>query len=255
MTVVAVATWRGTGATTSALLLASGIAAAGQTAWLVEADPAGGILTARLADLRAEAGASIDAVAFDAGEGPTLDLLQATSRPFGSIRVLTGPADSFQAWSALSSPRRDWIGELRRLDGVVVVDVGSLRGGLVPSWRIVEQADALVLCTSADPASLVSTTSWIETKGQSAPGVVGLAADTSRLLVVDSPITVGERFGPDVQRELGDRFVGWWPWEPKAVDLVQRGASLDHRSLRKSTLARSVLATASTLVGPDGGAT
>ena len=250
MTLVAVASWRGLGATTSSLLLASGAAAAGHPSWLVEADPAGGVLNARIPDLRAESGTSVESVAFDPDEADGLGLLRSSFRPFGSTRVLTLAPDSFQAWSALSSPRRDWIGDLRRLDGVVVVDVGSLRGGLLPSWRIVEQADALVLCTTPDPASLVSTTQWIETKGQSAPGVVGLAADTSKLLVVDAPVTAGERFGPAVAGELGDRVVGWWPWEPRTVDAVHRGASLDHRSLRRSTLARAVLATIASLAGP-----
>ena len=46
-TLIAVGSWRGVGASTSALLLAAGAAAAGEQAWLIEADPAGGVLASR----------------------------------------------------------------------------------------------------------------------------------------------------------------------------------------------------------------
>jgi MinD-like ATPase involved in chromosome partitioning or flagellar assembly len=255
VTVIAVATWRGVGATTSALLLAAAGAAFGEASWLIEADPGGGVLSARIPGLEAQPGSGIEALAFasDPDSGTIRDRFRTASRRLGQTSVVTGSADSFQAWSALASARVNWIGELGRIDGVVVVDVGSLRGGPAPSWRIIEQADALVMCTTPDPASLVSTVAWMDAKGQSAPGVGGLTTDTTKLLVVDAPIAGGERFGADVAGELGERFAGWWPWEPRTVDLVMRGASLDHKSLRKATLVRSVNATMGQLLDATGG--
>ena len=50
--IVAVGAWRGTGATTTALMLASAMAAESSLesdgAWFVEADPAGGVLAGRM---------------------------------------------------------------------------------------------------------------------------------------------------------------------------------------------------------------
>ncbi|MEM1334448.1 MAG: hypothetical protein AAGG08_13430, partial [Actinomycetota bacterium] len=172
----------------------------------------------------------------------------ASARRLGGINVITAPWDSFQAWSALVSPRRSWIDALRRLDGHVFVDVGSLRGGDVPSWRIVEQADAIVMVTNPEPAALTATVAWMDAKGQSAPGVAGLSLDTARLLVVDAPGSV-EQFGSVVADELGERFVGWWSWEPKVVDHVLRGGSLDHRAVRRHDLVASALSTVDVLTG------
>jgi hypothetical protein len=250
-TLIAVSKWRGEGTTTSAVLLAVGAATLGHESLMVEGDPAGGVLAARAPDLQTRGGTSLESVAFGSGSGSVRSQLDLAAHRLGPTRVICGPADSFQAWSAMASPRADWISELRRFDGLVVVDVGTLRGGSSPAWRIAEQADTLVMCTSADPASLVSTVAWIDAKGQSAPGIAGLAADTARVLVVDAPITGTERFGADVEHELGSRLVGWWPWEPRTVDCVLRGASLDHKSIRKTTLVRSVTATVARLLGTE----
>ena len=252
-TLIVVSKWRGVGTTTSAVLMAAGAAALGHDTLLVEGDPAGGVLAARVPELQGHGGTTLESIAFGAGSGPLRTQLDLAAKRMGPTQVICGPADSFQAWSAMSSPRVDWIGELRRYDGVVVVDIGTLRGGMSPAWRIAEQADVVVMCTTADPTSLVSTIAWMDAKGQSAPGIPGLAADTSRLLVVDAPTVGTERFGSDVQAELGSRLVGWWPWEPRTVDRVLRGASLDHKSIRKSTLARSVTATAALLTTTGAG--
>jgi hypothetical protein len=130
-----------------------------------------------------------------------------------------------------------------------VIDVGSLRGGPVPAWRLCDLADVVVLCATADPVSLVSTLAWIDAKGQSAPGVGGLPVSRARLLVVDAPAVGVERFRAEqVAGEAGDRLVGWWPWEPHVVDAVLRGATLEHRSLRRRTLTCAALATAAAVL-------
>ena len=247
MTLIAVGSWRGTGTTTSALLLAAAAATGGDQSWLVEADPAGGVLATRAADL---AGCnSLGRVAFDPLGESAFRALEASARRLGRVNVVTGPWDSFQAWSAIASPRTPWVDALRRLDGTVVVDVGSLRGGSVPTWPIIERADVLVMVTTPEPASLTATVAWMDSKGQSAPGVAGLSLDTARLLVVDAPVASVERFDRSVASELGTRLVGWWPWEPKVIDHLHRGGSLDHRSIRRFALVRSTSATVSELLG------
>ncbi len=247
MTLIAVGSWRGTGATTSALLLAAAAATGGEPVWLVEADPSGGVLTSRAPDL---AGVnSLGRVAFESVGETANRALEACARPLGRVNVVAGPWDSFQAWSAIATPRTPWVDALRRLDGTVVVDVGSLRGGSVPSWPIIERADALVMVTMPEPAALTSTVAWMDAKGQSAPGIAGLSLDTARLLVVDAPLASGERFDVSVSSELGSRFVGWWPWEPKVVDHLYRGGSLDHKSIRRFALVRAATATVGALLG------
>jgi hypothetical protein len=238
MTVIAVGTWRGLGATTTALLLAAG-ATGDTTTWLVEADPAGGVLQARTTLLGGN-GTTLEHVAFEHD-----CRLDAAAQPLAGTNVVVAPSDSFRAWSSIASPRTNWIEQLRRLPGVVVVDVGSLRG-TTPAWRIIDQADAVVMCTTAEPAALVSTLAWVDAKGQSAPGVGGLSTSTARLVVVDAPTSSGERFtSSQVQHELGDRLAGWFPWQPAVVDSMLRGATVDHRRLRGQPLtaaARSTMA-------------
>lgn len=246
MSLIAVGSWRGTGTTTSALLLAAAAANGGEQAWLVEADPAGGVLASRAPGL---AGVnSLGRVAFEPASETAVRSLDGSARPLGRVSVVTGPWDSFQAWSAVATPRTPWVDALRRLDGTVVVDVGSLRGGSVPSWPIIERADVLVMVTTPEPAALTSTVAWMDAKGQSAPGVAGLSLDTARLLVVDAPTASGERFDVSVSTELGSRLVGWWPWEPKVVDHLHRGGSLDHKSIRRFALVRSAVGTLGELI-------
>jgi MinD-like ATPase involved in chromosome partitioning or flagellar assembly len=225
------------GATTAALLLAAVGSQSGETL-LVEADAAGGVLAARVPQLGS--GLGLEQVAFDHDTS-----MHAVAQPFAGTNVVTAPADAFRAWSAVGNPRTNWIDQLRRVPGLVIVDVGSLRGGAVPAWRIVEQADSVVMCTTAEPASLVATLAWLDAKGQSAPNVNGLSGGTERLLVIDAPVLSGERLGADqVRRELSTRCVGWWPWQPTVVDLVLRGATPEHRRLRSQPL---LSATRSTL--------
>ena len=172
----------------------------GEEAWLVEADPSGAVLASRAPDL---AGLdSLGRIAFEPSGVPRDVEFGSASRRLGGVNVLTGPWDSFQAWSAIASTRVRWVEHLGRLDGVVVADVGSLRGGQGPAWSIIERSEVLVMVTNPEPAALTSTVAWMDAKGQSAPGVGGLSADRARLLVVDAPTASGERFSPDVAAEL-----------------------------------------------------
>lgn len=246
MTVIAVTSWRGVGTTTTGLLLAAAVAASGSEAWFVEADAAGGVLASRADGLDTSGG--LERVAFAASDEPAHRSLANCARRLGQVNVVTGSWDPFQAWSTIASPRRPWVAGLARLDGTVVVDVGSMRGGNVPAWRVLDIADVVLVVATPEPASLTATVSWIDSKGQTSPGLAGLSTQP-RLVVVDAPLTTGERFGPDVAGELGDRLVGWWPWEPKVIDHIHRGGGLDHRSIRRFALPRAAHATVESLLG------
>ena len=242
--IVAVAGWRSVGVSTAALLLAAAAVAQGEQAWLVEADPAGGVLAGRSVLLAGRPG---EIAELALGRSPVESLL--SSDPLlGGVRVVLGAPDPFAAWSSLANPRVGWIDAVRRLPGVVVVDAGSMRGGATPAWRLIDIADVVVMVATSDPVSVVSTLAWCDAKGQSAPDVTGLLVEP-RLLVVDAPGAVERLDAGSLTSALGGRLVGWWPWEPPVVDAVLRGATLDHRRLARQQLTRAVVSTTAMLWG------
>ncbi len=248
MTSIAVTSWRGIGTTTSALLLGAASAAAdpSRSVLVIEADPAGGVLAARSPVLQGRAG-GLNQVAFPVVSMALREQWAAAAVEIGDASVVPGIGDSFQAWSAVAAPTSDWIGNLSKAADLVIVDIGTVRGQS-PAWRIACAADLVVAVCSPDPVSVVSTLEWGTSRGKSMPGVEALASDTARLLVVDAPVVGRERFdAATVSAEVGDRLIGWWPWDPALVDSVLRGAGWAHRSVRRSPLAAAVSATAATL--------
>ncbi len=236
--VIGVGTWRGTGATTTALALAAALTATGERPWLIEADPAGGVLAARLGGVTAGA---LEAVAFPVA-GAARDAVgrfDEVAAVLGGTRLVTAPGDPFRAW-ACHAPRQPWAGALRRLDGPVVVDLGRLRGA-APHGPVMDQLDQLVLVCDADPVSVVATTEWATAAGRVSPLDAGLALDVVRIVVVDSPASPERVARTDVAAELGDRFAGWLPWAPDAVRHLQRGGTLNDRRLRRHAYTHAVL--------------
>ena len=236
-TVVGVGAWRGVGATATAHALAAALAAAGERPWLVEADPAGGVLAARLG---VTAGA-LESVAFPLA-GAARDAVGRfadAATDHGGIRVVTAPGDAFRAW-ACHAPRQPWAGALRELDGPVVVDLGRIRGA-GPHGAVLDQLDQLLLTCDADPVSVVASTEWAGAAGRVSPIDSGLSLDIARVVVVDSPAVHHRVTRTDVAAELGDRFAGWLPWAPDAVRHLERGGSLDDRRLRRQAYSHAVL--------------
>lgn len=237
-TVLGVGSWRGTGATTTAHALAAALAAAGERPWLVEADPAGGVLAARLGGITA---GGLETVAFPVPGGARDAVGRFTDAALhhAGIRVVTAPGDPFRAW-ACHAPRQPWATALRQLDGPVVIDLGRLRGG-APHGAMLDQLDQLLLTTDADPVSVVATTEWAHSAGRVSPLDGGLSLDITRIVVIDSPATHERVTRTDVTAELGDRFAGWLPWAPDAVRHLQRGGGLDDRRLRRHAFTHAVL--------------
>lgn len=231
--IIAVSSWRGTGTTTSALLLANCLAMrARDCAWLIEADPAGGAIAGRM-QLAGQSIGGLERVAFPTERINPVDAFASAAHNTACVHVVTAPADPFRA-HACHQPRLPWVSSLRDLAGDVVVDIGRLRSG-APTWPILSIADVVLLITSAEVSASVSTSEWMQACGRVSPTDAGLPPDKARLLFVDVPTGVSFPRAM-LHDELGDQFAGWLPWEPATVDLIHRGALPDDRRLRRSSL-------------------
>ena len=104
--IVGVTSWRGTGATTTALGLAAAFVARGERPWLVEADPAGGVLAARLPRHTVQPG-GLGRVAFPDRRSSAHERFVAAATDVAGMRVVTAAGDPFRAW-ACHSPRAPW---------------------------------------------------------------------------------------------------------------------------------------------------
>ena len=233
--IVGVGSWRGLGATTTAALVARRLAARGESPWLVEADPAGGVLSARL-DGGALPPGSLEEVAFPARRGRAIERFEDVAFDWCGVRVITAPGDPFRAWTC-HHPRLAWAPTLRDLDGPVVVDLGRLRGG-GPVDAVLQQLDVLLLVSTADVVELVATAEWTALHGRAAASDQGLAVDIARVVVVDAPTTAPSRSATRsmVDYELGDRFAAWLPWSPETVDMIHAGVPANDRRLRRQPL-------------------
>lgn len=245
--IVAVGSWRGVGATSAALLLATCLAASDeQGAWLVEADPAGGSIAGRM-QLPPHTIGGLERVAFPSDRGSVVEALHAVAHHHGTLRVVSAPADPFRA-HACHHPRMPWAPALRDLPGAVVVDVGRIRAA-TPVWPLMHQADAVLLVSSPEVSAAVAASEWLHAAGRVSAADPGLTHDNARLLFVDAPGGVSFA-GATLQAELREQCAGFLPWEPATVDLVHRGATAGDRRLRRSALMAAVNQLAATLSAP-----
>jgi hypothetical protein len=105
---------------------------------------------------------------------------------------------------------------------------------------VLDQLDTLLMVADADVVSVVSTMEWAAARGRAAPADATMPADLTRIALVDSPL-VSEPIGrTDASVELGDRLVGWLPWDPDAVRALTRGVPFDDRRLRRSEMVQAV---------------
>ncbi|CAB4585358.1 MAG: hypothetical protein F2534_17340 [Actinobacteria bacterium] len=243
--IVGVTSWRGTGATTTALGLAAAFVARGERPWLVEADPAGGVLAARLPRHTVQPG-GLERVAFPDRRSSAHERFVAAATDVAGMRVVTAAGDPFRAW-ACHSPRAPWAPALRELDGPVVVDLGRMRGG-APHAAVLDQLDALLVLADADAVSVATTLEWAESMGRAAPVDAAMPVDLVCCCIVDAP-TVLDRVGRvDVLAELGHRCAGWLPWDPAGARALHDLVPLGDRPFRRSGLAHGLAHLAADLV-------
>ncbi|MCY7297828.1 MAG: hypothetical protein LH616_01275 [Ilumatobacteraceae bacterium] len=235
--IIAVGSWRGVGATTTALLTATCLAAADESgAWLVEADPAGGVLAGRM-EVPAHCLVGLERVAFPTERITVTESVASTAHVIGNLHIVLCPADPFRAF-ACHQPRMPWAPALRSLPGSVVIDVGTVRAGS-PVWPVLAQADVVLIVSSPEASSAVAAAEWVQAAGRVSPADPGLLDAPARIVFVDSP--VGLSFSrATLQADLGTQCAAWLPWEPSTVDLVHRGAAASDRRLRRSVLMGAV---------------
>jgi len=205
-------------------------------AWLVEADPAGGVLAGRIATPSHCVG-GLERVAFPAERLSVAESFTAAAHVTGGRRIVLGPADPFRAF-ACHQPRMPWAAALRDLPGSVVVDIGTVRAGS-PIWPLLAQVDAVLLVASPEASAAVAAVEWVKVVGRISPADPGLLDTPTYIAFVESPAGIAFPKAT-LQTELADRLAGWLPWEPAAVDLVHRGADGSDRRLRRSALMGAV---------------
>lgn len=229
--IIAVTSWRGIGASTTALALAACFAEKAD-AWLVEADPAGGALAGRMRFASGELG-GLERVAFPVGHLTPLDSFDSVAAHRGRLRIVAAPADPFRA-CACHSPRVPWSPALRDLGGAVVVDVGRTTAG-GPARPLLAMADTVLVVTVPEVSAVVASAEFVRSRARVSPADVPLDEVDLRVAVVDAPGGVG--FGRHtLEADLADVWAGWLPWDPSSVDAVQRGALPGDRALRHSSL-------------------
>jgi hypothetical protein len=235
VTVVAMASLRGAPGTTTAALGLAAVAATRQPALLIEADPAGGVLIGRCADL--EGAPTLEQLAFPDREAAGLPfpaLLERSMQRIGDLPVAVAPGDPFRASASVAGHRSRWVGNVHHLDALVVIDCGRLYPGS-PAATIVRQADVVVLVCAPDGSDVVTAREW-------AMSQLELTGDRSVLRDPPVLLTVGPgRYRPwRLARELGDQYLGALPYDPRAVSLLLRGGSPSHRALRRLDLVRAL---------------
>jgi len=230
--IVAVGGWRGCGATTVALALASTWASSHGEAWLVEADPAGGVLSGRV-DMDARSVGGLERVAFPVDRCLAVDSFYEVAYRLGGLSMVSAPVDPFRAHSC-HHPRVSWVPSLAELGEFVVVDVGRIRAATV-AWDVLSIADVVVVVSSPEVSSVVSSAEWIHAVGRISPRDPGIDEGVARLCIVESP---GGICFPraSLLADLGGVCVGWIPWDPAAVDLLHRGAAVGNRGYRRGGL-------------------
>lgn len=229
LAVVAVTQLRGgPGGTTFALGLAAAAAEHGP-AWLVEADPAGGVLLGRCGSLRGDR--SLVDLSFPGPSAPagTEELALAAAQPLGHALVIVAPEAPPQAYECVARPRHRWMANLQRLPGRVVVDCGRLFPGS-PALDVLRQADLVVVVAPPEGGDVYRFVHWATDAHQ---------AVESPVLVTSGPGRFPSR---QVTRQVGAAYLGPIPSAPREVDLLERGASTSHRQLYRSELVRSLLA-------------
>lgn len=233
--------WHGSGATTGALAMAVSLAARGDgPVWLIEADPCGGVLAARL---RLHDGVGgLECLAFPAGGAvrppESTTWFAGAAAVAGNLHLVPAPGDAFRAWSC-HSPRADWSGALRELPGHTVVDLGRLHPG-APVGAVLDRLDVLLVVVSDDVVSVAAAVEWAEARGRVAPHAAGLSHDIARLVLAatpGSPEPIG-RTATDV--ELGDRLAGRLPWAPDTAAALHRGVDLGSRRWARDPLLHAI---------------
>jgi hypothetical protein len=228
MAVVAFASAKGSPGATTAVAALAATWPAGRDLVVVELDPAGGDLAARL-DLAAEPGLVTLAAAGrrELGHGTLLAHTQSLAGLTGddgaARRVLVGPVSADQASASLAALRGGLAPALAGLGADVLVDCGRL-DPVSPAYDVATSADLLVMVTRPVVAEVHHLSARL--------GSVRAAA-VSVLLVGDRPYPVAE-----VAATVGAGPLGTLPVDARAASALNHGRPGAARLLRRSQLLR-----------------
>ena len=230
MTTVALCSAKGSpGATTTAQLTANSWPAE-RRLLVVEADPAGGDLAARLG-LQADPG--MVSLASEGRRGVTASVVDAHTQSVGDeVVVLLGPAGGRAATAAVTVLADRLVEALAATaDRDVLIDCGRLSAGS-PAWPLARSADTVVVVVASTAADVAHTASLIE-------DLIAVDANVG-LVVVGEAHAGGDRYpAADISDALGCPVLATLPHEPRVAAGLALGRS-NRRALARSRVARAV---------------
>lgn len=143
MSILVLASAKSSPGVTTACLALAGVWPQGRGVRIIEADPDGGTLAARLG-LAAEPGLSTFAIASRRAAASDEVGRHSQTIPGGEVTVLVAPPTGEQVGRSLGILADRLPSCLREDDGDALVDIGRIRPG-TPAWPLVEAADAVLL--------------------------------------------------------------------------------------------------------------
>jgi hypothetical protein len=233
---------KGAGVSTASVSEAAHLASRGPVTY-VEADPSGGSLLSRCDDLRPACDLYDAAMSRDPGG------LAGIVQRLGDVDVVPSWGRAFRTMQALTRPRVPWDLLFDELPGTVVVDLGRLYPN-APTLGVLNAMDVIVLVSPPEPGPVATTMEWAVRGGRDALGDVGVSVD--RIVMITNEV-VGRRPRVTVTpRELaslqGPPYLGHLPHDEPAVELLHRGASMLHKSLRRRPLTEAAATIATGLL-------
>ncbi|HET9733491.1 MAG TPA: hypothetical protein VFP54_12530 [Acidimicrobiales bacterium] len=240
MTTVALCSAKGSpGATTTAQLTANSWPA-GRRLLVVEADPAGGDLAARLG-LHADPG--MVSLASEGRRGLTASVVDAHAQAVGDeVVVLLGPAGGRAATAAVTVLADRLVEAMTATtDRDVLMDCGRMSAGS-PAWPLARSADTVAIVVGSTAADVAHTASLVEDL---------IAADANvGLVVVGEAHAGGDRYpAPDISEALGCPILATLPHEPRVAGALALGRYTG-RALSRSRLARAAADLSGRLTAP-----
>ena len=147
---------------------------------------------------------------------------------------------AFRTLQALSRPRVPWDLLFDEVAGTVVVDVGRLYPN-APTLGVLNAMDVIVLVSPPEPGAVATAMEWAIRGGRDSAGDVGVSID--RIVMITNDVVGGRSRLAVTPREMaslhGPPYVGHLPHDAAAVELLHRGASMQHKSLRRRPLTES----------------
>jgi hypothetical protein len=214
---------------------------------LVEVDPSGGSLLSWCDGLRPSGDL------YDAAMSREPGGLAAIVQRLGDVAVVPSYGRPFRTAQALMRPRGPWDLLFDEVAGTVVVDLGRLHPD-APSLGVVNAMDVIVLVSASEPGPVAATIEWASRGGRHAAGDVGVSPE--RIVMITNEVVGRRRRGSVTPREMallqGPPYLGHLEHDETAVDLLHRGASVLHRSLRRSPLVQAAMTIATALVDRTG---